>query len=265
MSNKRLKALFLGDICGQPGCRAVFVGLKQLIKEYRTDVVIANGENASDGFGITPDQVHQLNASGIDIITSGNHIWQHRDILPILESSRQLIRPANYPPKVPGTGVAEFQTRMGLLGVVNLQGRESLPATDCPFRTGLEAVTSLLQRTRMIIVDFHAELVEEKEALAMYLQGKVSAVLGTHTHVQTADERILPKGTAYISDVGMTGPEESVIGSIPSLSVDRQLTQMPLKSEVADHSSVINGVVIEIDPESGNACSIERINKRLYL
>lgn len=260
-----MKALFLGDICGQPGCRAVFVGLKQLIKDYKADVCIANGENAADGFGITGEQVYQLTGAGIDVITTGNHIWQHKEIIPVLERNKNLLRPANYPPKVPGAGYAVITARNMTVGVVNLQGRRSLPATDCPFRTARDIVESLRQKTPVIIVDFHAENTEEKEALAMYLKGSVSAVLGTHTHVQTADERILPGGTAYITDAGMTGPEVSVIGSIPELSVERQLTQMPLKSEIADTTSMINGVILEIDAETGKALRIERIYKRLYL
>ncbi len=260
-----MRALFLGDICGQPGCRAVFVGLKGLIKEYKSDIVIANGENAADGFGITGEQVHQLTSNGIDVITSGNHIWQHRDIIPMLEDNPILLRPGNYPPRVPGKGSVLFQTKAGPVGVVNLQGRRSLPPTDCPFRVGRELVEILKHKTSVIIVDFHAEQPEEKESLAYYLNGSVSAVLGTHTHVQTADERILPGGTAYITDAGMTGPEDSVIGSIPELSVERQLTQMPLKSEVADHSSMINGVFLEIDSETGKTLTIERIYKRLHI
>ncbi len=265
MASKQVRALFLGDICGQPGCRAVFVGLKQLIKEYKADLVIANGENAAEGFGITGELVYQLIGAGIDVITSGNHIWQQRDIIPVLEKNHQLLRPANYPPKVPGSGSVVFSARNAQVAVINLQGRRSLPAIDCPFRVGKELIESLRQRTPVIIIDFHAEHVEEKEALAMYFKGRVSAVLGTHTHIQTADERILPGGTAYITDVGMTGPEESVIGGIPSLSVERQLTQMPIKSEVADHSSMINGVFLEIDAETGKTLVIERIYRRLYV
>ncbi len=235
------------------------------MKEHRIDAVIANGENAAAGFGITPDQVRQLQEAGVDVITSGNHIWQQRDIIPLLKSSDHLLRPANYPPRVPGKGTTVLQTPLGPLGVINLQGRKSLPDTDCPFRVGREAVEAMRKKTSMIIIDFHAEHTEEKEALALYFNGSVSAVLGTHTHVQTMDERILPGGTAYITDVGMTGPEESVIGSIPALSVERQLTQMPLKSEVADHSSVVNAVVVEIDAASGKALSITRINKHLHV
>lgn len=262
MAEKTVTALFLGDICGQPGCRAVFIGLKQLIKEYRADLVIANGENADDGFGITPELIYSLESSGVDVITSGNHIWQKQDIYPLLESRNNILRPANYPPKAPGKGSMVIETKAGPLAVINLQGRQSLVTIDCPFRTGRELVEQLRQKTHMIIVDFHAEQSEEKEALAMYLDGKVSAVLGTHTHVQTADERILPKGTAYITDVGMTGPEHSVIGSIPELSVERQLTQMPLKSEIADTATMINAAAVTLDVQSGRARSIKRICKR---
>ncbi len=262
MAEKTVAALFLGDICGQPGCRAVFIGLKQLIKEYRADIVLANGENADDGFGITPELVYRLENSGVDVITSGNHIWQKHDIYHLLESRNNILRPANYPPKVPGKGAMVIETKGGPLGVINLQGRQSMMAIDCPFRTGRELVEQLRQKTRMIIVDFHAEQSEEKEALAVYLDGKVSAVLGTHTHVQTADERILPNGTAYITDVGMTGPEHSVIGSIPELSIERQLTQMPLRSEIADTSTMINAVMVIMDAQTGKARSIQRICKR---
>lgn len=262
MSNQIVKALFLGDVCGQPGCRALFMGLKQLIKDYHADVVITNGENAADGFGITPDLAEQMRNSGVDIITSGNHIWQKREIIPMLKNQEWILRPANYPPKVPGRGFTIFEAKKVKVGVLNLQGRKSLPSTDCPFRVGKDIIQQLRSKTHVIIVDFHAENTEEKEALGIYLDGQVSAVLGTHTHVQTADERILPKGTAYITDVGMTGPEMSVIGSRPDLSLERQLTQMPIKSEILDDSTMINGVLLSIDTETGKAEKIERVFRK---
>lgn len=262
MSSKTIQVLFLGDVCGQPGCRALFMGLKQLIKETRADLVIANGENAAGGFGITPELAEQLLNSGVQVLTSGNHIWQKKEIISMLQSSDVLLRPANYPPKVPGKGYTVFETRKGRVGIINLQGRRSLPATDCPFRVGKEIIQQLKESAAAIVVDFHAEDTEEKEALGLYFDGRVSAVIGTHTHVQTADERILPKGTAYISDAGMTGPEMSVIGSRPDLSVERQMTQLPIKSEILDAETMINGVLITIDMESGKTETIRRIFKR---
>ena len=260
MSGK-IRALVLGDIVGQPGCRAVFIGLKSLIREYKADFVIINGENAADGFGLTPEIAAQIFASGADVITSGNHIWQKREIYPLLDSDSAVLRPANYPSSAPGKGFIVIEVKGVSIAVLNLQGRKDFGNLDCPFRTGLEYSKKLKNKSKIIIIDFHAESVNEKEALAIYLDGKVSAVLGTHTHVQTADERILPGGTAYLSDLGMTGPSMSVIGSDYSISVRRSLTQMPLKHEVSDNPAIMSGVVLELDISTGKCLSVKRLKK----
>lgn len=259
--SKQLTVLILGDVFGKPGVRALYVGLKTLRKEYKADLVITNGENADDGLGITPEQMEQLFSCGVDAITSGNHIWHRREILEHLDSQRPIIRPANYPPAAPGRGDTFVEVKGTEVGILNLQGRQRLSTLDCPFRVGKEAVKRMRERCATVIVDFHAEEPEEKEALAFYLDGTVSAVVGTHTHVQTADERVLPGGTAYISDIGMTGPAQSVIGSSKEVSMRRSLTQMPLKMEVSQTPAVIHGIKLTLDTESGHALSIERIRK----
>lgn len=257
-----LTALLLGDVCGNPGCRALFIGLPQLIKQTRADIVVVNGENAAGGLGITNELVRRFYSLGVHVITTGNHIWHQAEILPTLESDDRLLRPANYPPGAPGTGHVVYEIAQHKVGVINLQGRQQLAAIDCPFRTGLAIVEKIQKQTSIIIVDFHAESTEEKEALAFYLDGKVSVVVGTHTHVQSADDKILPKGTAYISDMGMTGPLNSVIGSDPAIAIQRQLTQMPLRNEILDAPSYLQGVVCKIDPNTGKARSIERISEQ---
>ncbi len=263
MSGKKLQVLFLGDICGQPGNRAVFIGLKQLIRDYRVDFVIANGENASDGFGITPEVANNLYAAGIDVLTSGNHIWQKDEILPLLKQETRLLRPHNYPPSAPGRGYVIQQVHGHTVTVINLQGRLQMSSIDCPFRSARELVNRHEIRDSIILIDFHAESSEEKEALALYLDGKVAGVVGTHTHIQTADERILPQGTAYITDLGMTGPVMGVIGSRPDISVERQQTQIPLRNKIIDAPAAIQGVVLTVDAESGRADSIERFSREM--
>jgi 2',3'-cyclic-nucleotide 2'-phosphodiesterase len=256
-----MSALVLGDIIGHPGCRALFVGLTGLIKKYRADIVVANGENAAGGFGLTPDIAEQLFGVGVDVITSGNHIWQKKEIFAYLGSNDRVLRPANYPGGAPGKGYCTVTKRDFRFTVVNLQGRVRMYDVDSPFETGLKLSRSLESQSDAIIVDFHAEQQMEKEALALYLDGKVHALVGTHTHVQTADERILPGGTAFISDLGMTGPAGSVIGVDPAISIQRSLSQMPLKMDVLDAPGVIRGVHIEF-AKDGNAERIERIEER---
>lgn len=255
-----MKALYLGDVYGQPGCRAIFLSLKKLISEYKTDLIIINGENACDGFGITPEIADQLLQCGADVITSGNHVWQQQSILKYLEEREEILRPANYPPGVPGKGLYIIKNkRMGPAAVINLQGRQSMSQIDCPFREAKKLIKKCHNETELIFIDFHAESVEEKEALAMYLDGQVTALVGTHTHIPTADERILKNGTAYQTDIGMSGPLHSVIGCRPEISVERSRTQMPLKMEVADSSAVLNGLLVTADCESGKALEVERI------
>ncbi len=244
-----VSALVLGDINGHPGCRAPFVGVTGIIKKYRADFVVVNGENAAGGFGLTPEIAEQLFSAGADVITSGNHIWQKKEIFALLGSSERILRPANYPGGVPGKGFCTVTKKDFRLTVVNLQGRVRMYDIDSPFEAGLSLSRSLKAQSDAIIVDFHAEQHMEKEALAFYLDGKVQAVVGTHTHIQTADERILPGGTAYISDLGMTGPSGSVIGVDPAMSIQRSLSQMPLKMDILDSPGVIRGVCIDFTRE----------------
>lgn len=257
-----INALLLGDIIGQPGCRAVFIGLKKLIKDYKADVVMVNGENAADGFGITPENVQMIFHSGADVITSGNHVWQKNDIYPLLDSRAELLRPANYPKAAPGHGSCIVDVQGTKIAFLNLQGRVDMNNTDCPFTTAKEEVRKLRKETNIIIVDFHAENVEEKEALALYLDGQVSSVTGTHTHIQTADERIFEKGTAYITDIGMTGPMSGVIGSKSEIAIKRQQTQMPLKMEIEDMPATLNGIILTIDKKNGKTMAIQRFSKK---
>ena len=261
MPSDVIKALFLGDVIGQSGSRALFVHLPTLRKEYGADFVVVNCENAEKGFGITPETANRLFATGVDVLTSGNHIWQKRDIIDMLQTDDRFLRPANYPGEVPGKGYGVFPCKSGKFGVVNLQGRVRLSNVSCPFRAGRDILKEIRKETNCILIDFHAEDPEEKEALAWYLDGKMSLLVGTHTHVQTADERILPKGSAYITDAGMVGPKNSVIGFDPETAIRRSLTQMPLKMLVSEEPAVIEGVFVEIDSESGRALSIERVRK----
>ena len=255
MSNKTLTTLLLGDIYGDPGCRVLFMKLQTLKKKYRADFVVVNGENAFKGFGIIPSQVDMLFGIGVDVITSGNHIWQQEDIYPYLDSQSSLLRPANYGNLVQGHGYVVKDN----VCVINLQGRMNMPATDDPFKCAQDILKKLDSKVKTIFVDFHAESPEEKEAMGFFLDGKVTAVVGTHIHVQTMDEKILPNGTAYITDLGMCGPKGSIIGSDPELAIKRQLTQMPMKAQVLDAAAEIHGVCIRSDAETGKALSIERI------
>lgn len=257
MANKTLTTLLLGDIYGDPGCRVLFMKLQTLKKKYRADFVVVNGENAFKGFGIIPGQVDMLLGIGIDVITSGNHIWQQEEILPYLDSQNCLLRPANYGNLVQGHG---FVVKDNIC-VINLQGRMNMVATDDPFKCAQDILKKLDGKVKTVFVDFHAESPEEKEAMGFFLDGKVTAVVGTHIHVQTMDEKILPGGTAYITDLGMCGPKGSVIGSDPELAVKRQLTQMPMKAQVLDAPAEIHGVCIRSDAETGKAISIERISE----
>lgn len=255
MANKNFTTLLLGDIYGDPGCRVISLKLQSLIKKYRADFVIVNGENAYKGFGIIPSQVDMLFGIGIDVITSGNHIWQQEDIYPYLDSQDNLLRPANYGNLVQGHG---YTVKNGVC-VINLQGRMNMVPTEDPFKWANDILKRIDSKVKTIFVDFHAESTEEKEALGFFLDGKVTAVVGTHIHVQTMDSRILPNGTAYITDLGMCGPKDSVIGSDPEVSIKRQLTQMPLKAQVHETIAEIHGVCVQSDPETGRAISIERI------
>ena len=260
VSGVDLKILFIGDIIGRPGRQLVRDVLPRLIDQHMIDFVVANGENAAAGFGLTPDVVAELFDLSIDVLTTGNHVWDKRDGLVCLEQEPALLRPANYPDDVPGRGVGVFRTPAGLsVAVVNLEGRVFMGNLDCPFRKADAILTALGPQQRIVFVDFHAEATSEKGALAAYLDGRVSAVVGTHTHVQTADERVLPGGTAFISDVGMSGARDSVIGIRKELSIQRFLTQMPVRYEIAKKDPVLCGVVVSIDESTGKATGIERV------
>ena len=257
-SSTSVHILLIGDIVGDAGMRAVFASLSVLKRQTGAAVVIANGENAAGGYGLTPELVDRIFGFGVHVITSGNHIWQHPVLHRTLDREERLLRPENYLSDAPGHGRCVVTAPGAQVGVLNLQGRHALPSLRCPFQTADSAVAALRATASVIVVDLHAESAEEKEALALHLDGRVSAVIGTHTHVPTADERILPGGTAYITDVGMTGPAGSVIGFDPRTSVQRSLSQMPLKLTVADGAAVLNAVHVEVDPASGRALSIER-------
>lgn len=257
------KALMLGDVVGQPGCRALFIGLNSLVKETQADLVIVNGENADEGFGISAGIADQLLALGIDVITTGNHIWQKEDIISFMDRNGRVLRPANYPKSTPGSGFFLVEKKGVKIGVLNLIGRKNLCLVDCPFTIGKKIINENKKNCDFFLVDFHAEVVEEKESLAYFFDGMVALLWGTHTHIQTADERILPKGTGYISDIGMCGPIDSVIGSDPKISIQREMTQLPLKSEVLDNDSILCGILAEIEIASGKCLSIKRIQKRV--
>lgn len=254
MGAKTFTTLLLGDIYGDPGCRAISFKLPSLIKKYRADFVVINGENACDGFGITNSQVDLLFGCGVDVITSGNHIWHDRDLVhSYLDTKEALLRPANYGSSLQGHGVVT----VGDVCVINLQGRVNMFPIDDPFKTATEILKKITAKT--IFVDFHAESAEEKEALAFYLDGKVTAVVGTHIHVQTMDEKILPNGTAYITDLGMCGPKDSIIGCDPEVALKRQKTQLPLKAKVYDNVAEIHGVKVVSSLETGKALEITRL------
>lgn len=255
-------ALILGDIIGQPGCRALFIELKNLIKDHSVDFVVANAENAAEGFGLTPELATRLKQSGVDVITTGNHIWQKRDILDIMKNDDTILRPENYPPGAAGTGLCVFNKNGIDIAVINLMGKTRMTPLDCPFRTAMSAINKARKKTKIILIDFHAEDPQEKEALGLYLDGSASAVFGTHTHVQTNDERILPKGTAYITDIGMTGPELSVIGMIPATAIERVSTQMPLRMELSNNIAYMSGIIVTVDKETGHALSIKKLYKK---
>ncbi|MBA7660717.1 2',3'-cyclic-nucleotide 2'-phosphodiesterase [subsurface metagenome] len=258
-----MNILVIGDIIGSPGRKAVADLLPKLKRKHNVDLAIANGENAAGGMGITPKIVEELYSSGIDVITSGNHVWKYKEIYGTLDKDPYFLRPANYPPKVPGKGSCIFSTEKGdKVGVLNLMGRVFLAELDCPFRKADEEIEKLSRETKIIIVDMHAEITSEKMAMGWYLDGRVSAVVGTHTHIPTADERILPKGTAYITDIGMVGSLDSVIGVKKELALKRFLSQIPIRFEVEKENIYLQGVVISIDSKSGRAKKIERIQER---
>jgi metallophosphoesterase (TIGR00282 family) len=255
-----MNILLIGDIVGKPGRTAAGACLLKVRKQFGLDLIIANGENAAGGFGITESVARELFSLGIDVITSGNHVWDKKEAVEYLAREQRVLRPLNYPAPVPGFGSIVHALKDGTqVAVMNVSGRVFMPDLDCPFRAMDEELEKLEGVTHNIIVDFHAEATSEKEALGYYLAGRASAVLGTHTHVQTADEKILAGGTAYITDVGMTGPEDAVIGVKKELVIERFLTMMPARFETAKGPSVFSAVVVEMDRKTGRASSISRI------
>jgi metallophosphoesterase (TIGR00282 family) len=255
-----MRILFIGDIVGKPGRRVLHGVLEMVVEEYDIKFTIANGENAAGGMGVTPPIVQEILGHGVDVLTSGNHIWAKKEILPYLDEETRILRPANYPTGAPGRGSGVFQSIDGLkVGVLNLEGRVFMRNLDCPFRVGEKEVEMLRKQTDIVIVDFHAEATSEKMAMGWFLNGRVSAVLGTHTHVQTCDDRVLDRGTAYITDVGMTGPSDSVIGIRKEIALDRLLTQVPWKFDVATEGVELQGVVVEVDAKTGWSKEIRRI------
>jgi len=258
-----LKVLFLGDVFGKPGRSVLGRELQTIVQENKADIVIANGENTAGGIGITPDICNYMLNIGIDVVTSGNHIYKKKEIYAYIESQPRLLKPANYPPGTPGRGysiISGGRRNKNKVAVVNICGRVFIENLDCPFRCMDKILKAVREETPIIIVDFHAEATSEKVAMGWYLDSRVSALIGTHTHVQTADERILPGGTAYITDVGMVGPRNSVIGVKKENIIERFLKIMPQKFTVAEGDIIINAVLIDINDKSGRADGIKRIN-----
>ena len=255
-----MKILFIGDIVGKPGRRALAEALPNLRQKHGIDLCIGNGENAAGGFGLTPEISQGLFDLGIDIITSGNHIFDKQEIIPYLTRENRILRPANYPVESPGKGWILTKSLSGeSVGILNLIGRVYMDTVDCPFKKADHEISHLREKTKVIFVDIHAEVTSEKNAIGWYLDGRVSAVLGSHTHVQTADERILPGGTAYLTDAGMTGPRDSVIGIKKETAISRFITRLPRRFETATGESQVSGAVVDIDGKTGRAHSIERI------
>src|SRR6202050_1702978 len=253
-----MRILFVGDVVGSPGRKILHDHLADTVAQKQVDLCIVNGENSASGFGITPRLAEELFASGAEVITGRNHIWDRKEIFDYLPHEPRLIRPANFPPGAPGSGLYVGKAKNGVdYAVLDLQGRTFMPALDCPFRAAERELTRVPPNVKVIVVDIHAEATSEKQAMGWFLDGKVSVVLGTHTHVATADERVLPGGTAYITDVGMTGPHDSVIGMDKQGVLQRFLDQMPAKFAVAEGDIQMNTVQIEVDESTGRAVSID--------
>ena len=260
-----MKALLIGDVIGRPGRASVERVVPSLREELGLDLVVANCENLAAGIGVTPSTADELFAAGVDVLTSGNHVWRKKEALELLKMDHRVLRPANYPETSPGSGSTIIDTITGLkVGILNVQGRVFMdPVVSCPFRSAEKELERLRLVTPMIIVDIHAEATSEKVALGWFLDGKVSCIFGTHTHIQTADERILPNGTAFLTDVGMTGPYDSVIGRETQPILERFLTGLPTKAEVAEGNVQLHALLVEIDPKTGKATRVERLSRVL--
>jgi hypothetical protein len=259
-----VRILFIGDIVGSPGRRIIRERLADILTQRQIDLCIANGENSASGFGITPRIAQELFATGIEVITGGNHIWDRKEILEYFPHEPRLLRPANFPCGSPGSGVYSGAAKNGVkFAVLDLQGRTFMTPIDDPFRKAEDELAKLPPDVKVIVVDMHAEATSEKLAMGWNLDGKASAVLGTHTHVQTADNRVLPGGTAYITDVGMTGPHDGIIGMERGPIIQRFHDALPIRFNVAEGDIQMNGVLLDIDESTGRARSIDRINYRL--
>ena len=255
-----LNILFVADVFAKAGRRAAAHIVPRLIRDRNIDFCVVNGENAAGGFGLTENIVRKFKSYGADVITTGNHVWDRKDFLPVLNRTEFLLRPCNYPREVAGKGTVVATSRSNIpVGVINLQGRTHLPSIDCPFRAARAAAETLRRETPIVLIDFHAEATAEKVALGWHMDGLVSAVIGTHTHVQTADERILPRGTAYLTDAGMTGPHDSVIGVRSEIAIRRFLTQTPIRFKPAEENAKLCGAIVAVDEHSGSAKHIERL------
>jgi len=259
-----MKVLFIGDIVGHPGRRAVKDLVPKLRQQHGLNLVVANGENSAGGSGITRNTAEEIFSAGVDIITSGDHLWDHKEVVELLEHEPRFVRPLNYPPETPGQGSVLFRSdRLPPVGIINLQGLTFMPPLENPFQAVLAEVERLHRHTSIILVDFHAEATSEKIAVGRLLDGRVSAVIGTHTHVQTADEQIFPGGTAFLCDAGFTGPHESIIGREIEPIIRRFMTHMPQRFEVAKGRVLLQGVVLDIDEQTGRALRIERVSEPL--
>ena len=259
-----MNILLIGDVVGKPGREAIKKLLPEIKKEFNIEFTVANIENAAGGAGITPNIVDEITDYDVDILTSGDHIWDRREIVTIIDTKNELLRPINYPTEIPGAGYCITQKQGKKIGVLNLQGRVFMaPTVESPFKAASESIKVIKSKTPIILVDMHAEATSEKVAMGHFLDGLVSAVVGTHTHVQTADEKILSAGTAYITDLGMTGPCDSVIGQKKEKIIERFVTGIPVRFEVASGDVQLQGVVIDIDEKTGKAKSIQRLQRRL--
>lgn len=255
-----MRVLFIGDVVGSPGRDMVKEFLPKLKEKFRPTVTIINGENAASGKGITEKIYRQFLEQGAQAVTLGNHAWDNREVFQFIDDAKYLVRPANFPEGTPGRGIVYLKINQDVLAVINLQGRTFLAPTDCPFKKADELIAEASKQTSLIFVDFHAEATSEKQAMGWYLDGKVSAVIGTHTHVQTADQRILPGGTAYLSDVGMTGPYDGILGVEKDAVIKRFLTSLPVRFEVArDGRNQLSAAVIDLDKKTGTAKKIQTV------
>jgi metallophosphoesterase (TIGR00282 family) len=258
--SETINILFSGDVVGEPGREAIQKLLPGLKEKYQIDFCVVNGENSAGGAGITPKTYKEIRDAGADVVTSGDHVWDNKEVMSIIATEPRLLRPSNFPAKALGTGTAIFETSKGIkVGVLNMMGRTYMKNLDCPFQTSEREVEKIRKETPIIFVDMHAETTSEKIALGRFLDGKVSAVVGTHTHVQTADEQIFPNGTAFLCDAGMTGPHESILGREIEPIIQRFITHMPQKFPVAQKDIRLNGVVVKVNVQTGKALEIKRL------